>query len=289
MPRSRRTASPTPRAASWWATTSTCTRARASTATPPARPPARVRHRRRLAGARRRGRLYFPTAAAALLHRDVETFFHEFGHDAPAVRKAELEMFAGTRVERDFVEAPSQMLENWCCSRRRCADARTTRRASRSPTRRWRRCSPAQRQLGDLNAQIVLASFDQAIHTAPPPTPPPSSTASPPSYCRSHRRPGLTWRRAGHLAGGYDPYYGYMWSEVFSADMFASRFEAEGIFNGDLCGASYRKEISPGGSRDAMDRSSPSSVASRSRSPSSSRRAGVRGGGARVCTCCGAM
>lgn len=203
-----------------------------------------------------------PTASqpALLSHRDVETFFHEFGHVMHQLcSKAELEMFAGTRVERDFVEAPSQMLENWCWQPAALARMSAHHQTGEPIPDALMAALLASRNAnsGILNMrQIVLASFDQAIHTAAS-----ADTAAvldriSAELLQIPSSPGTNMAASfGHLAGGYDAqYYGYMWSEVFSADMFASRFEAEGIFNGDLCGASYRKEIlAAGGSRDAMD------------------------------------
>ena len=109
---------------------------------------------------------------------------------------------------------------------------------------------------GVLNMrQITLASFDQAIHTAPSADTAAELARLSQELMQIPATPGTNMAaNFAHLAGGYDAqYYGYMWSDVYSADMFESRFLAEGILNPST-GASYRREIlAPGGSRDAID------------------------------------
>ncbi|KAG8819006.1 hypothetical protein FRC17_010634 [Serendipita sp. 399] len=164
-------------------------------------------------------------------HDDVVTFFHEMGHAWHGLlSRTQYGRFHGTSVARDFVEAPSQMLEN---------------------------CRYVNVGLFYLR-QIYIGKFDQVVHT--------SKKAldvnkewnelretislvkgfDPASY-----KPG--YGSVGHFAGGYDAqYYGYAYSLVFAYDMYETIFKANPL--DPAAGKRYRDSIlRPGGSREEMD------------------------------------
>ena len=210
----------------------------------------------------------FPPATedkpSLLKHSDVETLFHEFGHALHSVlTQTRYASFSGTSVPRDFVEAPSQMLENWIWDKsvldRFAVDYRDPgkkipadtlgkmEQARLATIGTWYR---RQLSFGMLDLKLHMSTngkdFENFVDVSNEIMTdvylePPNSTAFVASF--------------GHLGGGYDAgYYGYAWAEAISADM-ASVFEKStgGLMDKDV-GMRLREEIyAKGGSREIDD------------------------------------
>ena len=192
---------------------------------------------------------------ALLEHQEVETLFHEFGHIMHQVlTTAQFASYSGTSVKNDFVEAPSQMLENWVWDEpsltRLSGHYQTNEKIPKDLVDRLVQSKLANSGIRYLR-QLSLALIDMTYHTA-------DTVDATAVYERISREvmlipiPAETYPQAsfGHLMGGYDSgYYGYLWSEVYAQDLF-SRFEREGLFNSNT-GADYRRWIlEPGGLKD---------------------------------------
>lgn len=195
-----------------------------------------------------------------LAHDEVVTFFHEFGHIMhQLLTRTRSYSFGGSKVDWDFVEAPSQMLENWVWN------ADVLRKMSghyKDPTKtlpeELRKSLVAAKNVNNgmkYIRQVFLAQVDMRYHTSPQPVD--STKIWDDEYQRlvtlavqsgMHRQAAMT-----HYMGGYDSgYYGYLWSEVYATDMF-SKFERKGITNPEI-GMDYRKTIlEPGGSVEPID------------------------------------
>ncbi len=189
-----------------------------------------------------------PGKEALLSHGDVVTFFHEFGHLMhQSLSRAPYETVYGTNVRRDFVEAPSQMLENWMWQPSILKEISSNVSTGQPiPDELIRKMLAAQHVADGMNwsMQAFYASYDMHLHSAGAKVDP---TAL---WFRLEKQqtalPGVpgTIPEAGfnHLMGGYDAgYYGYIWSRVYAQDMF-SVFEKGGLEN-PVVGMRYRKDI----------------------------------------------
>jgi len=192
-----------------------------------------------------------------LQHSEVETFFHEFGHILhQTLTRAEMVRFSGSSTENDFVEAPSQIMENWTWRPevlRRFA--RHYQTGEPIPDRLVEQLTAAKNLNIALNnlRQAQYGLFDMWLHDD-------SADKVIESVLRRSVDVSLfpfhegTFFPAsfGHLFGYDAGYYGYLWSEVYGDDMW-SRFADEGVTN-PVVGLEYRREIlEKGGSRDGMD------------------------------------
>jgi len=202
---------------------------------------------------------------ALLTHREVETVFHEFGHLMHhLLGEVEIKSLNGVNVAWDFVELPSQIMENWCWERE-SLDLFARHHETGAPipddifqkmvaAKNFRSACATMRQIqfakmdlllhqrtgdfleGDIEEKVRREVADCII-----PTEPPARTIL---------------KRFNHIFGdpvGYAAgYYSYKWAEVLDADAF-TRFKREGIFSSEVGAAFVEHVLSKGNSADPAE------------------------------------
>lgn len=185
---------------------------------------------------------------------EVETFFHEFGHMVHGMcSDTQLAEFGGTSVERDFVEAPSQMLEFWCYEEGPLN--RLSNETVPSELVNQLRVADKTMKLVDMFTQLSYAQFDINLHSGEPTSNCVESWWSTVKDVTNLEDSGRTVMAGGfgHLMSGYSAgYYGYLYAEVTAANMYYRRFAANPLSKEE--GRRYRNMvIGLGSSRDALD------------------------------------
>ena len=193
-----------------------------------------------------------------LSHYEVQTLFHEFGHAVHSlVTTAAYASQAGTSTARDFVEAPSQMFEYWTWEKdllkKLSKHYKTGEPLPDDIIDRMVRAKNHAQGYSILR-QLFLGLYDMALHTTIDPIDPVSTFAD--LYKKMFKlelAADQLWPAGfGHLMGYDAGYYGYLWSEVYAADMF-TRFRSAGVSDPTV-GSEYRKKIlEVGSSRDEME------------------------------------
>jgi len=197
---------------------------------------------------------------ALLTHREAETIFHEFGHLLHhLLSRVEVRSLAGTSVPWDFVELPSQIMENWCWERESLdLFARHWQTGERLPEELFQKMKRAKtfrganmqmRQLGfgivDLALHRGWDGHTDVVKFARGVLVPFAAAPLPEDYAMITGFTHLFSNPVGYGAG----YYSYKWAEVLDADAF-TRFRKEGVFSAAVGGEFRDKILARGDSED---------------------------------------
>jgi Zn-dependent oligopeptidase len=192
-----------------------------------------------------------PGKPALLSHGDVIIFFHEFGH-LMAGTFATSPYVTNLGLRQDFVEAPSQMLENWMWRPEVLAlVSRNVKTGQPLPKSLIDKMIAAKHMSDGLNwtGQIFYGLYDMMLASSPPSIDPTATwlELQPQVTANEPIKYGYPEASFGHLMSGYDAgYYGYLWSRVLAQDLF-TRFNKEGLLS-PTTGMAYRRIVlEPGG------------------------------------------
>ena len=198
-------------------------------------------------------------APSLLTHGEFVTFLHEFGHSLHGIlAEGRYPSLTGTSVPRDFVELPSQIMENWAYEPEYLDTfAKDYRTGEVIPDSLITKIVASKNYLAGYSqvGQLRYGIMDMAWHTLTA-VPEESTvdfekeTVAPISIIPA--APGTAFSPTfSHIfAGGYAAgYYSYKWAEVLEADAF-SLFKEKGIFNKEVAGSFRENILSKGGSED---------------------------------------
>ena len=195
---------------------------------------------------------------ALMEHSDVQTFFHEFGHliHQLLAQRGTWVSLAGINVEWDFVEAPSQILEEWAWDpgvlARFAKHVETGEAIPAAMVAKMRAADEFGKGVHVMR-QVFYTAFSYFLHAKDPRSIKLDSftDAMYKKYNPYRRMPNdRVYANFGHLIGYSSMYYTYQWSLVIAKDLF-TRFKAAGMLDRETADA-YRKAIlEPGGTADA--------------------------------------
>lgn len=202
------------------------------------------------------------TAPSLLTFNELETFLHEFGHALHGMfASSTYGSLSGTNVYRDFVELPSQIMENWAVEKefldRFAVHYETGEKIPAELVAKIRESNNFNSGYASVR-QLSFGYLDMAWHTLEEPYSGDVEAFEDAAWSKTQLFPSISSNimtsQFGHLfAGGYAAgYYGYKWAEVLDADAF-SMFKKNGLFDKETA-RSFRKNIlEKGGTEHPMD------------------------------------